>query len=373
MSLETLDPAKLQGTIQDAGGKWTAGTTSVSQLPPQQKKIRLGANRPAGWTPPKSAGIGAKAGSYPASYDLRNVNGQNFITAIKDQGGCGSCVAFGTTATVEGTFQVGRGNPSTGIDLSEADVYYCGGGAVGVNCETGWWPDGAFNYDQNTGVVDEACFPYTAVDQNCNKCSDAANRQTRISGWQTLTSTDDMKAWISTKGPLSACFIVYNDFFSYTSGIYSHVSGDCAGGHCISIIGYDDPNGCWIAKNSWGTGWGESGFLRIAYGQGFYPDSISSTGCGSGTSPALDSTMWAVQGFVATGWENGRHVLGLWAIDQDVNAWAYFDAGVGWRKISPDNDNILLDMLAQLASAKAAGSPVNFYEESGVIKQIYVL
>ena len=375
MPIEVLDPQKLNVAIQDAGAKWVAGQTSVSGLPATAKRLHLGASFPPGYglkiasgaPPPK----GAK--TYPASYDLRNVGGNNFITAIKDQASCGSCVAFGSTATVEGTFQVTRNNPSTGIDLSEAQLFYCGAAAQGMNCETGWWPDDAFNYYQNTGVADESCFPYTAGDQNCNLCSDWQSRVTQITAWHNITSTDDMKTWISTRGPLSACFTVYNDFFYYTSGIYTHVSGACAGGHCVSIVGYDDGGGYWICKNSWGPGWGESGFFCIAYGQGFYPDSIDSTGCGSGTSPAIDANMWAVDGFVATGWQTGRLVQGLWTIDQDLNAWAYFDGGVGWAKISPDNSNILFDMLAQLAAAKAAGRPVNFYEENGVIKQIYVL
>jgi hypothetical protein len=196
-------------------------------------------------------------------------NGNNFITPIEDQGGCGSCVAFGTTATVEGTFQVSRNNPNTGIDLSEAQLFYCGAAADGMNCETGWWPDNALNYYQNTGVADAACFPYTAGDQSCNLCSDWQNRVTMITAWH--------------------------------------------------------------------------------------------------------ANMRAVDGFVATGWENGRVVQGLWAIDQDLNAWAYFDGGIGWCKISPDNSNILFDMLAQLAAAKAAGRPVNLYRENGVIKQIYIL
>ena len=39
------------------------------------------------------------------------------------------------------------------------------------------------------------------------------------------------------------------------------------GSHCVSPIGFDDAAGCWIAKNSWGTGWGDGGYFRIAYGQ----------------------------------------------------------------------------------------------------------
>jgi C1A family cysteine protease len=364
MPLEAMNPADLQRLINSRGLKWRAGSTSVSGLSEQQKRIRLGAV-PPGALPTASGAAGARGAgaTYPASFDWRNVNGQNYVTVIEDQGGCGSCVAFGVTATFEAMFQVSRGNPQPQIDLSEAQLFYCGGAAAGATCETGWWPDQALSYCQNSGLADAGCFPYTAGDQSCNLCSDWQSRVRSITSSHVITSTDDMKTWLSTNGPLSTCFAVYNDFFSYTSGVYTHVSGDLAGGHCVSCIGYDDTQGCWICKNSWGTGWGENGFFQIAYGQGAYPD-------GSG---GIDSQMWAIDAIAATGWENGTHVQGLWAIDQDLNAWAYFDGGIGWRKVAPDNTNIFFDILVQLASAKAAGRPVNFYANQGVIQQVYVL
>jgi len=66
---------------------------------------------------------------------------------------------------------------------------------------------------------------------------------------------------------LSAALTVYNDFFSYSSGVYRHVSGEAAGGHCVCVVGYNDAGGYWICKNSWGDGWGDDGFFRIAYGE----------------------------------------------------------------------------------------------------------
>ena len=51
-------------------------------------------------------------------------------------------------------------------------------------------------------------------------------------------------------GPLSACFTVYSDFFSYTAGIQSRVTGDCSGGHCVFIVGLDDNRGFWKCKDS---------------------------------------------------------------------------------------------------------------------------
>ena len=60
---------------------------------------------------------------------------------------------------------------------------------------------------------------------------------------------------------------VYEDFQHYVGGVYRHVAGGVLGGHCISLVGYDDGEGFWIAKNSWSASWGEQGFFRIAYGQ----------------------------------------------------------------------------------------------------------
>src|SRR5216110_1779739 len=163
-----------------------------------------------------------------------------------------------------------------------------------------------------------------------------------------------MKTWISTHGPLDACFSVYNDFFGYSSGIYHHVTGAYAGGHCVGIVGYNDSGQYWIAKNSWGTGWGESGFFRIGYGE-----------CG------IDSEMWAVEGILETMWLNNVYVQGAWVTDQDRNAWVYLSS-IGWRRITYDNDNIFYNILSQLLAAKAASRPVNVYEDQGIIKQVYV-
>jgi C1A family cysteine protease len=360
-----MDVAELAATLDQEGARWEAGPTFLTELPYEERKMYLGFEPPGSLTLKEIERTGAaiaagheaaaaEAVGYPASFDWRNYGGQNYITPVKNQGGCGSCVAFGTTATVEGTFRVQRGNPNLAVDLSEASLFYCIAKSQGRTCATGWWPTDALNGYQNTGVPDEACFPYTAGDQNCTQCADWAARVVKITAWHSVAAVADMKTWLSTRGPLSACFTVYNDFFAYTSGVYHHVSGAVAGGHCVSIVGYDDTQSCWICKNSWGTGWGESGFFRIGYGE-----------CG------IEGYVQAVDGIVETGWLSNVKIVGLWTIDQDRNAWAYV-AGVGWRKIAPDNDVIFYNMLAQLIEAKAGGQLCSLYQESGVIKQIYV-
>ncbi|WP_255286924.1 C1 family peptidase [Bacillus toyonensis] len=72
-------------------------------------------------------------------------------------------------------------------------------------------------------------------------CSDANNRP----GYTDLTQKPAaIKQWIATKGPVSACFNVYEDFYYYQGGVYRHITGAHLDGHCVTIIGCDDQQGC---------------------------------------------------------------------------------------------------------------------------------
>jgi C1A family cysteine protease len=145
------------------------------------------------------------------------------------------------------------------FDLSEATLFYCGAGNA---CNHGWQPLAALGYAQAHGLAREAAFPYTPGNQPC-----------RLVTAVVKTGNPDSAATILARkqalvnGPAIACMAVYGDFFSYRSGIYRHVSGPLSGYHAVCVIGYDDGQGCWIAKNSWNTTWGEQGFFRIRYGE----------------------------------------------------------------------------------------------------------
>src|SRR5437867_764826 len=141
---------RVQATLVQRGAKWQAAPNHLTEQPAERRRLYLGFSPPAGLTlrdleaRGKDLAFAPRAGlqapSYPAAFDWRNRNGQNFITPIKDQGPCGSCVAFGTTAAVEGTLRAQRGDPSLAVDLSEASLFYCIGASQGRNCGTGWWP-----------------------------------------------------------------------------------------------------------------------------------------------------------------------------------------------------------------------------------------
>ncbi len=145
-----------------------------------------------------AAAVGA-----PPAFDLRNVGGKNYVTPVKDQRSCGSCVAFGTAAVLETSLRLAAGNPDLDVDLSEAQLFYCYGRKQGRNCSNGWWPDAALDAVREGGLGFEASYPYTAGDQDCtgldanwkSRYVSVANR-TKLSGAQ-------IKQWISTRGPVT--------------------------------------------------------------------------------------------------------------------------------------------------------------------------
>ncbi len=258
----------VQESIRQKGLNWVAGETSVSRLPPEQRRNLLGAlmddqaKLMAGTAPRKVTATY----TYPSSWDWRNVNGQDWTTSIRNQGNCGSCVAFATAGAIESRLEIASHDPNLAPDLSEAHLFFCGN-TFPDPCGTGWYPSSAMNFSQNTGIADEPCFPYHDYNMSCStKCSDWADRVTKIDDWAYTTNTSEMKQALYDNGPIEVTMYVYTDFYYYTGGVYQHTWGGYEGGHAITLVGYDDPNSYWIVKNSWSTGWGENGWFRIAYG-----------------------------------------------------------------------------------------------------------
>ena len=198
----------------------------------------------------------------PTFWDWRNVDGHDWTTHIQDQGGCGSCYVFATCAVSEAAMKIQSG--STGWqanpDFSEQFLVSCAGFDCGGGSTTP-----VYNYLVANGAPPDSCFPYTANDdQPCSdRCPDWESRLTKILGWQRVADTDtptieQIKSAIMTYGPVTTGFDVYTDFMYYSGGVYEHTWGVLEGGHAVAIIGWDDSQRCWIAKNSWGTNWGET-------------------------------------------------------------------------------------------------------------------
>jgi C1A family cysteine protease len=277
-----VDYHSVHQEVTSKGASWQPRQTPLSNLSPEDVRKRLGFVPPAGTssllerersaTDKSTAAVAAFAAvPLPPSVDWRNRGGANYVTPVRDQGPCGSCCAFGTIAAMEAQMQIRDHTPGSALDLSEADLFYCVAEAMenracaGPN--GGWWPSNALLALQKRGVVDEACFPYTAGDQPCLRCPDAERRIAKLTSFSTLTTPWAMKGWLAATGPLVTTISVYEDFPHYGGGVYRHVTGALLGGHCLCVVGYDDAQSCWILKNSWREDWGDQGYVSIAYGE----------------------------------------------------------------------------------------------------------
>jgi C1A family cysteine protease len=254
---------EINRAIRAAGAQWAAGETSLSGLSLAEKQKRLGFLPPP-YEEEQLRNLPSEPVGAPASLDWRN-NGGDFVTDVRDQKQCGSCWAFATTAALESSVLITMNAPNTEVDLSEQVLVSCGNSG---SCNGGY-PSYASNFIQNTGLPLESCYPYTGTNGNCaNACANWQSSTYKIVDWWGVSkSVDALKNALYTYGPLVTTMQVYQDFFNYSKGVYSYVSGSLAGGHAILLVGYDDAGQYFICKNSWGTWWGESGFFRIGYSE----------------------------------------------------------------------------------------------------------
>jgi C1A family cysteine protease len=272
---DTGELEQIRHEIKAKGAKWHADDTSVSRLSVKEKRMRLGHKDDGDLAAimgdtSESVPLATLEGA-PTTLDWRNVGGITYVSPIKNQGSCGSCWAFAVTAGLESQAMIGTSG--TQVDLSEQILVSCSGAG---SCSGGYTAS-ASNYIRDYGLPVESCFAYTATNNACsNACADWQTGQATlysVKGWHTATTltyperVEGIKNALYTYGPVIASFYVYNDFYSYRSGVYSYTTGSYVGAHAVLIVGYDDTLQAFIVKNSWGTGWGEAGYFMIAYSE----------------------------------------------------------------------------------------------------------
>jgi hypothetical protein len=253
----------VRAAIKQKGAKWIAGETSVSKLPPEQRKLRLGLAKHEITGTERLVSPEPPLSGLPTSLDWRSNSG-NYVTPVRDQENCGSCWAFATTAALESNILIRNNQPDLKLDLSEQILVSC---SRAGNCGGGYI-DRASNFIRDTGLPGELCYPYTATNGNCRRaCNDWQLEADGIDSWGYVDNSVVAIRNALYFGPLVTTMDVYSDFFYYKDGIYKHSEGTYQGGHAVLIIGYDDLNQYFIVKNSWGRDWGEQGFFNIAYSE----------------------------------------------------------------------------------------------------------
>jgi len=214
----------------------------------------------------------------PDAFDVRDKWPQckKVVEDIRDQGNCGSCWAFGAAETMSD--RECMHNNITHF-YSAQDITSCGNNTLAMcgGC-TGGLPWCAFKYWIAYGVVSEACYPYNSTGsktpecvRQCKKGYSSAWDKDKMFG----DSSDDfvgeqqMQEEIMKNGSIEGMMVVYDDLYSYKSGVYKHVTGGIAGAHAIKIVGWGVEDGVkyWTIANSWGADWGDHGFFKIVRGE----------------------------------------------------------------------------------------------------------
>jgi C1A family cysteine protease len=192
----------------------------------------------------------------PTSVDWRT---QGAVTPVKNQGQCGSCWSFSTTGSLEGLYFINKGKL---LSFSEQQIVDCDTNDNG--CEGGL-PYQAMEYTADAGLEAEDTYPYTAADGDCAYKKLKATKTNSDYQLIQTQSADALKAAI-VKQPVSIGIEADQSVFqSYSSGVIQKKCGDQLD-HAVLAVGYTTVNGveAYIVKNSWGSDWGQEGYVYIS-------------------------------------------------------------------------------------------------------------
>ncbi|KAM4630414.1 cathepsin S-like [Polymixia lowei] len=203
--------------------------------------------------------------SIPSSLDWRE---KGLVTGVKTQGSCGSCWAFSAVGALEGQLKKTTG---TLVSLSPQNLVDCSTKYGNKGCEGGFMTN-AFQYViKNHGIASDATYPYTGKAAQCKY--DSQHRAATCSGFGMLPkgNEDAMKRGLAGIGPISVAIdAAQSKFKFYRHGVYRDDACTHKINHGVLAVGYGTENeqDYWLIKNSWGTKYGDGGYVKMARNNG---------------------------------------------------------------------------------------------------------
>lgn len=250
---------------------WEAGWTSLTDLSPMEYRHMLGTRVPPASHPSRNQHelpwfqhLGSRRSVHkfsnttlPESVDWR---ADGLVTDIKNQGQCGSCWAFSAVGAMEGQHAKVTGKL---VSLSEQNLVDCV--TTNYGCGGGWMSYAMEYVVQNHGIDTESSYPYKAVDEQCvfNRSDVGATFYQVVN--ITRNDTQGLLDAVANIGPISVAICADDNLQNYVSGLYS--SSECDPNylnHGVLVVGYGktrEGKPYYIIKNSWGTTWGENGYV----------------------------------------------------------------------------------------------------------------
>lgn len=266
------------------GLQWTLGVTSFADLTAQEFKEQVVGGCVLGERENEDNVVPFNdTSSNPTSVDWS----RGYTTPVKNQGQCGSCWAFSVTGAVESRYAIFHGSLTS---LSEQELVDCGGSYGNNGCRGGLMDNGFAYVRDHRGLCSEASVPYRATesDRSCNSETSRCARYDGVTGYGDVKrySTPQMEAAVA-QGPVSVAVEADQSGWQlYKSGVFYGYCGSQLD-HGVLAVGYSNlgQSHYWKVKNSWGTNWGEQGYIRLCkdcnanngrgqcgiLGQGSYP------------------------------------------------------------------------------------------------------
>ncbi|RXN30341.1 cathepsin S-like protein [Labeo rohita] len=208
--------------------------------------------------------VSSSGSAVPDSLDWRE---KGYVTSVKNQGGCGSCWAFSSVGALEGQLMKTTGKL---VELSPQNLVDCSSSYGTHGCNGGWMND-AFQYVIGNGGIDsESSYPYEGVQGQCRY--DPSQRAANCTKYYNIPEGDEeaLKQAVANGGPISVAIDATRpQFILYHSGVYNDPSCSKIINHAVLVVGYGAIAGqdFWLVKNSWGTGFGDGGYIRMARNQ----------------------------------------------------------------------------------------------------------